>query len=293
MPSTIGHHYKQMEPIISIITINFNNINGLKKTLRSVETQMGDIHYEHIIIDGGSTDGSAELINEYKEKNYQCSYAISEKDNGIYNAMNKGIDHAQGKYLLFLNSGDYLKENDILAQAIPYLESGEGLIYGNIKVTDENNLNYIKEYPAPPFSSSYLISSEFGLPHPGTFINAKLFSNRRYDENLKIVSDWKFWLQCIIFDNCTLKHIPLVVSVFNLNGISSTNIQLCVKERKQVLHELFGEKTIQDLELLNELRNAPLYDMFKTTASDTKFQQTVKNILMIPYKLRCKWKNKK
>ena len=195
-----------MEPIISIITINFNNINGLKKTLRSVETQMGDIHYEHIIIDGGSTDGSAELINEYKEKNYQCSYAISEKDNGIYNAMNKGIDHAQGKYLLFLNSGDYLYNNSILAQVIPYF-TGEDLIYGNLLLSDGNEIHY----PEPPFTASYITSDEFYLPHPGTFINARLFSEKRYDENLKIASDWKFWIQCIIFDNCSLKHLPLVI----------------------------------------------------------------------------------
>lgn len=276
-----------MEPIISIITINFNNINGLKKTLRSVEKQMGDVSYEHIIIDGGSTDGSAELINDYKERNPKCSYGISEKDNGIYNAMNKGIEHAQGKYLLFLNSGDYLYNNSILAQVIPYF-TGEDLIYGNLLLSDGNEIHY----PEPPFTASYITSDEFYLPHPGTFINARLFSEKRYDENLKIASDWKFWIQCIIFDNCSLKHLPLVISVFDINGISNKKAGTGAAERKQILHELFGEKTIEDLKLLNNLKMAPLYHIFNETADDKKFQKAAKIFLMIPYKLRQLWKNR-
>lgn len=273
-----------MEPIISIITINFNNINGLKKTLRSIEKQMGDIPYEHIIIDGGSTDGSAVLINEYKERNQKCNYAISEKDNGIYNAMNKGIDHAHGKYLLFLNSGDYLKENDILTQVVPHL-TGEGLIYGNLLCAGDK-INYVEEYQEPPFTASYITSDKFYLPHPGTFINARLFSGRRYDEKLRIAADWKFWIQCIIFDNCSLKHLPYIIAVFDTNGISNKKPDLGREERRQILNELFGEKTTEDLKLLNNLKTAPLYDIFNKTANDKKFQKRAKMLLMIPYKLR-------
>lgn len=93
---------------ISIITINFNNSKGLVQTLDSVAQQTYN-NYEHIIIDGASTDGSKSIIEQYKNKNPHVTYWVSEKDEGIYNAMNKGITHAQGQYLLFLNSGDYIE----------------------------------------------------------------------------------------------------------------------------------------------------------------------------------------
>ena len=86
----------------SIITINYNHIEGLKRTIDSVISQTSS-NYEYIIIDGGSTDGSVNIIKEYKE---HLVYWISEKDNGVYHAMNKGVAQAQGDYCIFMNSGD-------------------------------------------------------------------------------------------------------------------------------------------------------------------------------------------
>ena len=91
-------------PILSIITVNFNNNLGLLKTLESVSSQSFS-SYEHIIIDAGSTDGSRETIIQYEKENPHLSFWSSEPDKGIYDGMNKGIDHAKGQYLYFLNSG--------------------------------------------------------------------------------------------------------------------------------------------------------------------------------------------
>ena len=112
---------------LSIITINYNNKSGLEQTIKSVVNQNAEKHTEHIIIDGGSNDGSLDVIDENKE---HFSYWCSEKDNGIYHAMNKGIAHATGEYLLFLNSGDFL-EPEVIATVLNEL-TGTDIIYGDI-----------------------------------------------------------------------------------------------------------------------------------------------------------------
>ena len=97
----------------TVITINYNNADGLRQTILSVVGQTCD-DYEYVIIDGGSTDGSVEVIKEREDK---ISYWVSEKDGGIYNAMNKGVKAARGEYLIFMNSGDIFYDNKVLSDA--------------------------------------------------------------------------------------------------------------------------------------------------------------------------------
>ena len=101
----------------SIITINYNNADGLRRTIESVVSQTFD-DYEYVIIDGGSTDGSVDVIKEYENK---ISYWVSEKDGGIYNAMNKGVKASNGEYLIFMNSGDVFYRDKVLEDIMPYL----------------------------------------------------------------------------------------------------------------------------------------------------------------------------
>src|SRR5476651_1326552 len=112
---------------LSIITINFNNAVGLKKTIESLIKQQYR-EFQFIIIDGGSVDSSVDIIKEYADV---IDYWVSEPDTGIYQAMNKGIREANGKYLMFLNSGDYLFENTTLQKMAPIL-CGEDIVYGNL-----------------------------------------------------------------------------------------------------------------------------------------------------------------
>ena len=120
-------------PTISIITVNFNNNEGLKKTLRSIEVQ-SYTSYEHIIIDADSNDGSQETIKKYSEKNTHLTYWVSEKDKGIYDGMNKGIRQAKGEYLYFLNSGDCLQGN--ILKDIPF--DGTKYIYGDMVLVNDH-----------------------------------------------------------------------------------------------------------------------------------------------------------
>jgi len=119
-----------MQPKLSIITVNLNNAEGLRKTIESVVTQTFT-DFEYIIIDGGSTDGSVEIIKLYADK---ITYWVSEPDKGIYNGMNKGIMVAKGEYCQFLNSGDWLVNENVLKEVFADVD----IVYGDLKIPNGN-----------------------------------------------------------------------------------------------------------------------------------------------------------
>lgn len=221
------------KPIISIITINYNDKVGLERTLKSVTNQTY-CDFEYIVIDGGSNDGSKELIEQYNNK---INYWISEPDKGVYNAMNKGISKANGEYLLFLNSGDEFYNLNVLKENLKFIHTHD-LIYFNINVVAEQD-NYIKKYPSK-ISFSYLYNDT--LPHPATFIKKSLFEKvGLYDEHFKIVSDWKFFILALVKYNATYQYVDAVFSIFYFDGISSRkeNLTILLAERKKVLENEF------------------------------------------------------
>lgn len=210
--------------MINVITINLNNKDGLKKTMESVINQTYFDKINYIVIDGGSTDGSVDVIKEYKDKLY---YWVSEKDNGIYNAMNKGIEASVSPYLLFLNSGDYLSENNVLEKVFPYLD-GTDIVYGNEwKVNERYKSPYEAKYPDKLDESFFRRTS---LPHQSTFIRRELLIQHPYSEEYKIISDWKFFIEAYR-NGCTYKHIPFIVSVYDCSGFSYQNLNLMEQEK--------------------------------------------------------------
>lgn len=214
--------------VISVITVNYNNLNGLKRTVASVlEQAYPDIEY--IVIDGDSTDGSKQYLEAIEDS---VSYRISEPDTGIYSAMNKGIRVAKGEYLLFLNSGDHFYSPRALLSFGPHLGGSRpvDILYGNIAVISETE--WIKTYP-DKLSFSYFVKET--LPHPATLIRRACFDKDMYDEELRIVSDWKFFMNGICRRKYSYRHIDTVISTFYLDGISSTDPGLVEKERRQVL----------------------------------------------------------
>lgn len=218
-------------PIISIITINYNNGEGLGRTLHSVVNQTWK-EFEYIVIDGGSTDGSKEIIEEYSK---DIDYWISEPDMGIYNAMNKGILASKGNYLLFINSGDELFDLNVLDKNIEYIHT-EDLIYFDIYLifSDKEKYHYYPE------SINFRTFIEGSIGHPTTFIKRDLFKRiGYYDETLHIVADWKFFLEAIVKFNCSRKKVNAVFSKFYMDGISSINEGQVDKERRRVLSKGF------------------------------------------------------
>lgn len=239
---------------LSVITINYNNCGGLRKTIESVVNQTYK-EFEYIVIDGGSTDGSVDVIKEYADR---IDYWVSEPDKGIYNAMNKGIDVANGEYCLFINSGDNLVGNIVLEQCHVYLD-GTDVVCGNIE-TDRGGV-----WRSPKEISLHYFYSHRSLPHPASFIKTSLLKKYHYDENLKIVSDWKFFIQVLVFDCSSYKDIDVIVSVFDTSGISCTNKALLVYEGKMVLKSHFSpivynyyEDNVvgREVELYNEIRES-------------------------------------
>lgn len=163
-----------MKPKISIITINYNNLEGLKRTIESVVNQTWQ-EFEYLIIDGGSTDGSVEYI---ESKSEHVDYWVSEPDKGVYHAMNKGIAKSSGEYLLFLNSGDHFYNKKVLAQNCQEIKDSS-IIYFDLQVVEEQKM-FIKEYPSV-LSFSYFLNDT--LPHPATFIKKKLLQKQIYIMN--------------------------------------------------------------------------------------------------------------
>lgn len=230
--------------MISIITINYNNKTGLENTVKSVVNQTFT-NFEYIVIDGGSTDGSAEYIESQKDK---IDYWISEPDSGIYNAMNKGIKVAKGDYLLFLNSGDHLFDEKVLAKSLAHLTIYE-LVCFDMEVIGKENPYIFSSPDKIRFSDLYF---EF-LPHPATFIKKELFATvGLYDEAFEIISDWKFFILALFKYNCSYKKVNETLSTFYAGGISSKGNQS--NERKRVLETYFAGY-ILDYEELIEYRD--------------------------------------
>ena len=221
--------------LVSIVTINFNNLEGLKQTLESVRQQSFK-DYEHILIDGGSTDGSVELIKAYTGT---LGKWLSEKDKGVYDAQNKGIAKSKGTYVLFLNSGDYFCNQQSLENLAQY-NSDYDLVYGDIiyKKGVQLNPHYFPELVDEKFMF------EKGLPHPSTLIRRSLFEKiGLYNASLKIVADWEFFMLALFKHGATTAHVAVPVTVFDCTGISSANknIALTINEQLQVLNRNFPE----------------------------------------------------
>lgn len=239
---------------LSIITVNLNNREGLHKTIDSVVSQTFK-DFEWIVIDGGSTDGSKELI-EHNANHF--TYWVSEPDKGIYNAMNKGIRVAHGEYLLFLNSGDMLSSPDIL-DSVPLSCLEADIEYGDIECLGENDC-YKKKFPNRLRLSQVIDSS---IAHQATFIKASLFKNELYDESLKIVGDYKFFLRRIL-EGCSFHHIDLVITIFDLKGISNTNIVLTEEEKEFVKKKEIPDSILADYDDLFIQEKDWQFILFKT-----------------------------
>lgn len=198
---------------VSVITINYNNLAGLKKTVQSV-MQQNCKEAEHLIIDGGSADGSKEFILEHQ---HLFAYWVSEKDKGIYDAMNKGILNAKGTYLLFLNSGDYLYQPGVLKKVLPELTVAP-IVYGDMKIDIRGKLK--SGYMPDVLSVEHMIQDT--LWHPVTFVQKQLFLDHGlYSTRYAICGDYDFFFKMLVQKKIRTKHIHQFVSVFAFDGMSS------------------------------------------------------------------------
>ena len=238
--------------MLSIITINYNRKSDLEATLKSVaEQSYGD--FEYVVIDGGSTDGSVELLKSYSD---EIDYWVSEPDKGIFDAMNKGIQAAKGEYLLFLNGGDIFLHPDALANAVDHLKScKEDIVYGDIMVEMSYGGELRFSYP-DTLNFRYFL--EHDLPHQATFIRRQLFDQYGlYDPHNKINADWTFFVLTICKHQVSYRHIPCTFTRFQQGGITETMTKLeRVRSQESFLMEHFGMFYPDILRLVQSERNS-------------------------------------
>jgi len=224
---------------VSIITIVLNGEKYIEDTIKSVISQKG-VYLEYIIIDGGSSDNTLNLINKYNE---YISRVVSEPDGGIYQAINKGISHAQCSLIGILNCGDCFLPGTISTVYQAFMATEADIIYGDIQVKEEfENCIYIKKLIADHFQ----LKSRMSIFHPSTFVkHNKYLELGVYDVTYKLASDYDLFLNFYL-KGCIYFHISAEIAIFRLGGISSSRFNLSIKEnyliRKRRIGTLYAVK---------------------------------------------------
>jgi len=241
---------------LSIITVNLNNKEGLEKTIQSTLMQTNR-NFEHIVIDGNSTDGSVDILLKYQT---QLKF-VSEKDDGIYDAMNKGIKMAKGEYLQFLNSGDFLFEATTLEKVLPQL-LGQDIAYGNLKIDE---LGHLRDGFMPQIINLDHMMNDT-LWHPVAFIKRQLFERvGLYNTKYKIVADYDFFFNAIIKHKASTQHLNQFIAVFNTMGLSSdaNNVLIIKSEKQQVQSSYLTEAKMADFKNKSNKQNSVLKNLFR------------------------------
>lgn len=234
---------------ISVITINYNNVNGLKRTIDSVLAQTAQ-DFEYIIVDGGSKDGSKELIEKYDA---DISSWVSEKDMGIYDAMNKGIAMSHGEYLLFLNSGDCFIDCEVLDKVNSFIHDNDCDFISGSMIYEDESLGI--KTPPEKVSIWYMLT-DF-LPHPSTFIKSTLLKKRPYRMDLKIVSDWEQMFYEITKNDATYRKLDLMISSFDCSGISTNEDKAPQnRERELAVKDIISSRMMKDIETAHQFQNS-------------------------------------
>lgn len=227
----------------SIITINYNNGHGLQQTIDSV---LGQVYrdFEYIVIDGGSTDSSVEILKKYDDK---IHFWVSEPDNGIYHAMNKGVAHAHGEYCIFMNSGDCFYNQTVL-ERVNAADPTEDVVVGKVAVDLQDHI--ISPPPKGNLTMYHLYSGS--IPHQGSFIKTDLLRQFPYDEKLKISSDWKFFVQILILNNGSIRYLDEFVARYDTDGLSSNNPKMMRQEKEDVMAALFPPRVLADYRTMKQ-----------------------------------------
>ena len=194
----------------------------------NVLSQTARDQFEYVVVDGGADDGSGEMLE--KEYDGKLDKWTSQPIKPIYRKMNMGVQMATGDYCLFLNSGDALNDPDVVKDVLPHLDGNHDMVIGTI--FEGKSRTHV------PDVITYLWMYKASIPHSAAFIRRELLLQRPYDENLVIVSDWKFFLQTLILDNVSYKLIDRDIAYFDQTGISSTRPLQVEEDRRKVLDEL-------------------------------------------------------
>ncbi len=228
---TKGYFKKSYEdkPLISIITVVFNGEKYLEETIQSVINQTYS-NVEYIIIDGGSSDGTLDIIKKYEGK---IDYWVSEKDKGIYDAMNKGIDVASGEWINFMNAGDGFYADDVLDKIFILNQyKNKNILYGDVE-TNYGNFRAIHKA-----GNLINLNKSMQFSHQSTFFNAKYHKSSKYDLAYKLSADYLNIISIYSREKETFSYLNIPISVVNTEGVSEINIFNSVLEHWRAVKQI-------------------------------------------------------
>lgn len=216
---------------ISVVTVTFNCKDVIEETILSVINQTYN-DKEYIVVDGGSNDGTLNIISEYRQ---HIDILVSEPDNGIFDAMNKAIDYANGEYVIFINAGDRFVNRDVLLSVFSKIKSGPDLIYGDTYIQTEFGFNLSKAnaiYPQNPTNRELVFKSQ-GICHQSLFTRTELLKKIRFDINYKIGADYDTTYKVYMQGNHKLYYIGFPIAIFDdrTGGASHYKIIQMYRER--------------------------------------------------------------
>ena len=212
----------KIKPRITIITVVFNGEQHLEKTILSIINQTYE-NLEYIIIDGCSTDGTLTIVENYR---YAISYFISEPDQGIYDAMNKGINIASGEWVNFMNAGDVFYDTNTLNNITPHLEKTKDVVYGNHVIFQEH-----------PYKETYFMAKNlsyvWNIPycHQTAFVSISLLRKHLFDTQYHIASDYNQYLD-MRKANAIFYYTPIFIAKYLDGGVSAQHKQQWIKEHR-------------------------------------------------------------
>lgn len=222
---------------ISIITVTFNSFLFINDCLASVKEQKYD-DFEHIIIDGASTDGTLSLLESKRE---QFGALISKPDKGIYDAMNKGIKIASGDIIGFLNSDDFYANNDILSKVADIFKNNPSLdaCYADLIYTDQNDISKdIRYWKSGKFTPG-LFSKGWCPPHPTFFVRSSVYEQfGNFNLNYRIASDVELMMRFIEVHKINVRYIPELWIKMRMGGTSNNSFKNIFIQNKEILHAL-------------------------------------------------------
>ena len=260
----------------SIITVNFNNKEGLRKTIESVINQT--FHdFEFIVIDGGSTDGSADVLKEYDT---QIDYWVSEPDGGIYQGMNKGIKKAKGEYLNFMNSGDCFYAIDVLENVSKYDTNADFIVGKDYHYNNETHLGHASIQPPRTTMIHFFVAT---LDHQSSFIKRELFKDSLYDESHRLVSDWIFFTEKIVKENKQVQFIPDIICNREEGGLSDQQWEKNREEINKYLKGFLPIGVFEDYSTLAKLDKISIYRFF-SICEDNRSRKILVIFIKLIYK---------
>ena len=221
---------------ISVITVCLNSEETIENTILSVINQKNS-NFEYIVIDGGSTDNTKKIISKYKDK---IDLFISEKDSGIYDALNKGIDLARGNIISILHSNDIYFDSNVLEKALYHFKNDNKIdfILGDVRQKKINSKKTLRFYSAKNFKP-WMLRIGISPPHPGSFIKKSIYESKgNYDILYKIASDFDLYVRYIIKENLKYKITNECYVIMSPGGLSNSGIKSHITSTKEIIKSL-------------------------------------------------------